>query len=479
MGIASWRTDPDQPANAFNPNVTTDLADDPRAPNTGRRDYFDLAHRLTKWAGKDIVLLVRHDGEPDSATPTPIHVPAAFQTSYGLRLGMGPIIALREGSSADKAGIQVRTAQETGDTLFEVKVAEADGKILRYVSDPGPNQPKDATVEALDPARLPDQLRQWAARRGAGPKMVKVKLRRKAGHNERGEDVSRELAWDDSWQDEPSAPSGQGSPRAIDGLGLAYAIKTQIDAVSADSPAAKAIVAKDGKVAKGAAYPLQKGDVIKAVRFYAKQPGGTMEPDTEIKLGPDQGAHALWLAEEFTPFRQIGLVLQRGEDEAVEVLLEGVEDKTRPQIGRGIGFQADMRLEKADSLGQALGMGIRRTGRLVYRIYQNLAAMASGNISFTKNASGPVDIAAVAYNIAFESLPQFVLFIGMISVNLAVINFLPIPVLDGGHMVFLIYEKLRGRPAPEAIRVAATFVGLAMIASLMLFVIFLDVQKRL
>ena len=105
--------------------------------------------------------------------------------------------------------------------------------------------------------------------------------------------------------------------------------------------------------------------------------------------------------------------------------------------------------------------------------------MLDGRISFTKNASGPLEIAAASYSIAGENLQLFVLFIGMISVNLAVINFLPIPVLDGGHMVFLIYEKLRGRPAPEAIRVAATFVGLAMIASLMLFVIFLDVQKRL
>src|SRR5205807_9015742 len=103
--------------------------------------------------------------------------------------------------------------------------------------------------------------------------------------------------------------------------------------------------------------------------------------------------------------------------------------------------------------------------------------MASGNISFSKNASGPIDIAAVSYNIAGDSLPMFVLFIGMISVNLAVINFLPIPVLDGGHMVFLIYEKLRGRPAPETVRVAAPFVGVAFILSLMLFVTYLDVRR--
>src|SRR5207248_2822053 len=71
------------------------------------------------------------------------------------------------------------------------------------------------------------------------------------------------------------------------------------------------------------------------------------------------------------------------------------------------------------------------------------------------------------------------LILGMISINLAVINFLPIPVLDGGHMVFLLYERLRGRPAPEQVRYAATFVGLALIGSLMLFVLYLDAKRWL
>ena len=184
-------------------------------------------------------------------------------------------------------------------------------------------------------------------------------------------------------------------------------------------------------------YPLQKGDVIKTVRYFSTSPEGAVEQDGELKLGPDQGAYALWWAEEIAPARRLGLVIQRGDDETVDVTLEGVEDRGRPQVHRGILFESDTRLEKADSLLQAIGLGVRHTGRLIYRIYQNLAAMATGNISFSKNASGPIDIAAVSYNIAGESLPLFVLFIGMISVNLAVINFLPIPVLDGGHIVFL------------------------------------------
>jgi regulator of sigma E protease len=472
-------TDPDQPADDYKPDRTTPLPADPRAPDTGRHDYFELSRRMGRLAGKEIVLLVRHEGEPADARPEPVRIPPSFQTSYGLRLTMGPVIAVREGSPAAEKGVQVRTNQESGDTIVAVEVTDADGAVHRFVSDPGQNPANDPAVSVLDPGRLPDQLRQWASRRGPGAKSVKLRVKRKAGHNELGQDVELTLPWDDSWRDEPSAPSSEGSPRAIDGLGLAYAVKTQIDGVRPDSPAAKAVVAKDGAVAKGTLYPLRKGDVIKTTRFFAKNKDGVIEQDTEVKLGPDQGAYALWVAEEFATARQLGLLIQRGDEETVEVVLEGVEDTSRPQVSRGIGFEPDTRLEKAESLAGALTMGVHHTGRLIYRIYQNLAAMVGGNISFSKNASGPLDIAAVSYSIAGESLPMFVLFIGMISVNLAVINFLPIPVLDGGHMVFLIYEKLRGRPAPETIRVAATFLGLAMIASLMLFVIFLDVQKRL
>ena len=63
----------------------------------------------------------------------------------------------------------------------------------------------------------------------------------------------------------------------------------------------------------------------------------------------------------------------------------------------------------------------------------------------------------------------------MLSANLAVINFLPIPMLDGGHMVFLAYEGIRGRPASEKLVVALHTVGFMFIITLMLFVIGLDV----
>jgi regulator of sigma E protease len=62
----------------------------------------------------------------------------------------------------------------------------------------------------------------------------------------------------------------------------------------------------------------------------------------------------------------------------------------------------------------------------------------------------------------------------MLSANLAVVNFLPIPVLDGGHMVFLVYELLRGKPPSEGVVAVLSYIGLALLLTLMMFVFGLD-----
>ena len=71
------------------------------------------------------------------------------------------------------------------------------------------------------------------------------------------------------------------------------------------------------------------------------------------------------------------------------------------------------------------------------------------------------------------------MFLGLLSVNLAVINFLPIPVLDGGHMVFLAYEGIRGKPADERITERLHLAGLALLLCLILFVFCLDGMRFL
>ncbi len=459
-------TDPDQPADDYQPERTKPLPPDSRDPHSGRYDFFELVRRFQRLADRPLVVLVeRSAGEKHAAEPLAVTVPPAYHTNYGLRMMMGQIVAVRQGSPAEQAKVQARDAsREIGDILTGVEVKPDKNSVVRFVPAPSPNPAPGVVEKVLDPVRLPYDLEHWFAQHPGASRKVKLTLVRQIGHNERKE-VTAEPTWDDGWRDELSAPSSLSSPLAVNGLGLAYTVMTVIDDVAKDSPAANA--------------GLQKGDVVKAIQFYDLR-NGQPDPVRWLDLEPDQWARPYWVAQEESDLKTIGLRVQRevgGTKQTLEVVLDGVDDKDWPLADRGLSFETDTRMQKADTLGQALVMGGRRTGRLITQIYQNLSAMVDGRISFKKNASGPLSIAAVSYDIAGESLSLFILFLGMISVNLAVINFLPIPVLDGGHMVFLIYEKLRGRPAPEQVRIAATFVGLAMIGSLMLFVIYLDVRR--
>jgi regulator of sigma E protease len=88
-----------------------------------------------------------------------------------------------------------------------------------------------------------------------------------------------------------------------------------------------------------------------------------------------------------------------------------------------------------------------------------------------------LSIAAVAGQSAYKGIDQLVMFLVMLSANLAVINFLPIPLLDGGHMVFLMLEGIRGQPVNERIALAVNYVGLCLLLSLIALVMYLDITK--
>lgn len=93
------------------------------------------------------------------------------------------------------------------------------------------------------------------------------------------------------------------------------------------------------------------------------------------------------------------------------------------------------------------------------------------------NLSGPVGIVSAAYKSATEGFGNLLWLLGMISMNLAVINLLPVPVLDGGHIVFLFIEKLRGKPVPARVQGYAAAGGAILLLSLMLFVTWHDIAR--
>jgi regulator of sigma E protease len=127
---------------------------------------------------------------------------------------------------------------------------------------------------------------------------------------------------------------------------------------------------------------------------------------------------------------------------------------------------------------RAVVLGLRDTYRMVVNIYLTLKNLLTGDLSI-RLLSGPAGIVGMGYEMASLGFNYFVWFIGVISINLAVINFLPIPLLDGGHMVFLIVEKIRGRPVSRRVLEYASYLGLVLLLMLLLVATTMDISRFL
>jgi len=102
--------------------------------------------------------------------------------------------------------------------------------------------------------------------------------------------------------------------------------------------------------------------------------------------------------------------------------------------------------------------------------------MVVGAIS-TRNLSGPITIAQVANATAQSGFESFIGFIALLSISLGVINLLPIPVLDGGHLLYYLVELVSGRPVPERVQAWGLQLGLFIIISIMLLAFYNDLTR--
>ena len=121
-------------------------------------------------------------------------------------------------------------------------------------------------------------------------------------------------------------------------------------------------------------------------------------------------------------------------------------------------------------------MGFRQTWKMVVLTYLTIDRLIGGSVS-VKELRGPVGIVHIGAQVADRGTMYLVFFLAMISVNLAVLNFLPLPIVDGGLFLFLVYEKIRGRPPSIAFQNAAALVGLALIGTLFVVTFFNDVMR--
>jgi len=141
----------------------------------------------------------------------------------------------------------------------------------------------------------------------------------------------------------------------------------------------------------------------------------------------------------------------------------------------GILFAADM-VERSYAIGEAFQVGMFASWNLARQAYLTLRKMLSRQVD-AKNLGGPIAITAVSYHFAKSGLAKLFYFLALLSINLAVVNILPIPILDGGHLLFLLIEKVKGSPVDDRVMGYSQVFGLMVILSLLIFVTYNDILR--
>lgn len=353
--------------------------------------------------------------------------------NVGLTVKIGPITAIRADSPAAAAGLKV------GDRVLRV-----NGELVG------------------DPLRWPAKVRHAAGQ--------PVKLL--VGDNEQ-DTSAREVTIT------PAATTTFEWPNpffnfdqvvSIPELGFAYSLENSVAEVEPGSPAEQAGI-KPGDQLVSAVFVVKAPDDMTALEKQSLE-AGIKAP---VEFGDKKASWAACLAQlqYLPPGAEIKLKVAPDR----EVVLRPVPATDWFNPDRGLQFESEFRTRQATSIGEAFSLGGRETLDSVLQVYRFLQKL--GHQIDIREIRGPITIARIAGSAANAGFVELLMFLVMLSANLAVLNFLPIPMLDGGHMLFLIIEGIRRKPVSERVFVAFQFAGILFLMSLMAFALFGDVTDLL
>jgi regulator of sigma E protease len=411
---------------------------DPEGPGV------ELQAVLAKSQHLPITLSVaRTDKETETESKHDLDIGVEQGKRFGLELSMGPIQCIQKGSVAEQIGLEV-------------------GDIITKIDDQPIGDPLTLPLRLLD---YIDQEVELSVQRADSTQKIKAvipapliesKIRRR------------------------NAPIG------LDALGIGYAMYPTVTGVVAGSPAAEA--------------GMQAGDVLESVRMAL--PDQPIPEDQRWKVLPEfqeyrakrqnnrlleaweldkpvlvDKEHNNWpfvvhsMQSGILEF-EVDVTFKRGS-EVKTVHLEPAQSNSVVNTSRGMDLKPYEEVRVAETWSEAFALGRRE----VWEGMQQVVFLLRKIFSNYKQLGGPITIVTAATMEASEGIPRLLIFLTMLSANLAVLNFLPIPVLDGGHMVFLAWEGIVGKPVDERIQMTLTLIGFCLLMSLMIFVFGLDISR--
>jgi regulator of sigma E protease len=185
------------------------------------------------------------------------------------------------------------------------------------------------------------------------------------------------------------------------------------------------------------------------------------------------------------PERAIGVRVQRDEAELDLTITPRRQDEQGQSVGKiGAavavpdalfeGYRTVVRLGPLDALGEATA----KTLDMSWLMLRVVGRMVTGQSS-VNNLSGPISIAETAGKTAGYGLSAFLKFLAVVSISLGVLNLLPIPVLDGGHLLYFLIEGVKGSPLSERAQEQGMRIGIALLAGLMTLAFYVDISRLL
>lgn len=183
------------------------------------------------------------------------------------------------------------------------------------------------------------------------------------------------------------------------------------------------------------------------------------------------------------PGRALQLRVQRGEVEMSMTVTPDAIEERGVRFGR---IGASPKMDPAAMQGmlatvsygpiESVAKAAAKTWETALFSLRMLGKMVVGEVSM-KNLSGPITIADYAGQSAQNGWISYLLFLGLISISLGVLNLLPVPLLDGGHLMYYSIEILTGKPVPEKVMEAGQHVGMTVLFVLMAFALFNDINR--